>query len=270
MKSILLTGATDGIGFATATALAGQGYQLVLHGRTEEKAAQADKAIRLAVPHADLQTVHADLGDLGQVARMAHELVERLPHLDVLINNAGVYMTRRELSHDGIEMTLAVNHIAHFLLANLLLPLLKQAPAPRVVTVSSMVHASGHIAFDDMNTDHNFDGYRAYANSKLANVLFANELARREPWLTSNSLHPGVIGTKLLHAAFSMAGETVEFGAQTSVYLVTSSDVAKVTGKYFENCALATASAQALDQHLAQRLWAWSEQAVKDHLPQPE
>lgn len=262
-KIILVTGATDGIGFATATELATQGHALVLHGRSEEKAERASKAIRVAVPDAKLQVVHADLADLSSVARMAQELGERLAQLDVLINNAGVYMTRRELSRDGFEMTLAVNHLAHFLLTNLLLPLLKKSPAPRVVSVSSMVHTSGHIAFEDMNAEHNFDGYRAYAASKLANALFANELARREPWLTSNSLHPGVIGTKLLQAAFSMQGETVESGAQTSVYLATSPDLAKVTGKYFDNCNVATASALALDQHLAQRLWAWSEQAVK-------
>jgi len=268
MKTILVTGATDGIGFATATLLAEQGHALVLHGRTEEKVAQAIKAIHIAAPNAVLQTVYADLGDLAAVASMAQELAERLPQLDVLVNNAGVYMTKRELSHDGFEMTLAVNHLSHFLLTGLLLPLLKKSAAPRVVSVSSMVHTSGHIVFDDMNMDHNFDGYRAYANSKLANLLFANELARREPWLTSNSLHPGVIGTKLLHAAFSMQGETVETGAQTSVYLATSPDVAKTTGKYFDNCTAVNAAAQAMDQHLAQRLWAWSEQAVKPYLPE--
>ncbi len=262
-KIILVTGATDGIGFATAAALAAQGHTLVLHGRSEEKAVRAGTEILVAVPDAKLQTVHADLADLSAVARMAQELGERLPQLDVLINNAGVYMIKRELSRDGFEMTLAVNHLAHFLLTNLLLPLLKKSPEPRVVSVSSMVHTSGHISFENMNAEHNFDGYRAYAGSKLANALFANELARREPWLTSNSLHPGVIGTKLLHAAFSMQGETMESGAQTSVFLATSPDLAKVTGKYFDTCAAVAASAQALDQHLAQRLWAWSEQAVK-------
>ena len=108
-----------------------------------------------------------------------------------------------------------------------------------------------------------FNGYDAYANSKLANMLFANELARREPWLTSNSLHPGVIGTKLLHAAFSMQGETAAAGARTSVYLATSPEVANVSGRYFDNCTAVTAAAQALDQQLAQRLWAWSEEAVQ-------
>jgi retinol dehydrogenase 14 len=268
MKTILITGATDGIGLETAKELAGQGHELVLHGRSEEKVLRASSAIRAVVPDAILHTAYADLGDLAAVARMAHELSTRLPRLDVLINNAGVYMTERKTSRDGFEMTLAVNHLAHFLLTNLLLPQLKRSAAPRVVTVSSMVHASGRIAFDDMNGEHNFDGYGAYANSKLANMLFANELARREPRLTSNSLHPGVIGTKLLHAAFSMQGETAAAGARTSVYLATSPEVANVSGRYFNNCTAVTAAAQALDQQLAQRLWAWSEQAVKTHVPE--
>jgi NAD(P)-dependent dehydrogenase (short-subunit alcohol dehydrogenase family) len=263
MKTILITGATDGIGLAIAKELAGQGHELVLHGRNEEKVMQACIAIRAAVPHASLlHMACADLGDLAAVARMAHDLCLRLPRLDVLINNAGVYMTERKTSRDGFEMTLAVNHLAHFLLTNLLLPLLKKSAAPRVVTVSSMVHTSGRIVFDDMNSERRFDGYHAYANSKLANALFASELARREPWLTSNSLHPGVIGTKLLRAGFDIQGDAVESGARTPVYLATSPEAGKVSGRYFVDRSEAAPAAQALDQELAQRLWAWSEHAV--------
>jgi NAD(P)-dependent dehydrogenase (short-subunit alcohol dehydrogenase family) len=268
MKTILVTGATDGIGLETTKELARQGHELVLHGRNEEKVMRACNAIRTIVPDATLHTAYADLGDLAAVARMAHDLSARLPRLDVLINNAGVYMTERKTSHDGFEMTLAVNHLAHFLLTILLLPLLKKSEAPRVITVSSMVHTSGRIEFANLNGERDFDAYHAYANSKLANALFAHELARREPWLTSNSLHPGVIGTKLLHAAFSMQGDSVQDGARTSVYLAASPEVANVTGKYFVDSVAVTAAAQVLDQQLAQRLWAWSEQAVKPKTPE--
>jgi len=268
MKTILVTGSTDGIGLATAKELARLGHALVLHGRSEDKLLRACDEVRAVVPDASLQTVCADLGDLAAVARMAHDLAERLPRLDVLINNAGVYLTERKTSRDGFEMTLAVNHLAHFLLTNLLLPLLRKSEAPRVVTVSSMVHASGRIAFDDMNSEHGFNGYHAYSNSKLADALFANELARREPWLTSNSLHPGVIGTKLLHAAFSMPGDAVDAGARTPVYLAVSPEVAGVTGKYFDDCTAVAPAAQAQDRQLAQRLWAWSEEAVRVFLHQ--
>jgi NAD(P)-dependent dehydrogenase (short-subunit alcohol dehydrogenase family) len=263
MKTILITGATDGIGLATARELARLGHEVVVHGRNEDKALHACDAIRAAVPDAKLQTAYADLADLSAVAR---NLSARLPRLDVLVNNAGVYKTERETSHDGFEMTLAVNHLAHFLLTNLLLPLLKRSAAPRVVTVSSMVHASGRIVFEDMNGDRGYNGYHAYANSKLANALFAKELARREPWLTSNSLHPGVIGTKLLHAAFSMPGEAAESGSRTSVYLATSPEVANVTGRYFDNCTAVAPAAQALDLLLARKLWEWSEEAVREFM----
>lgn len=163
-------------------------------------------------------------------------------------------------------MTLVVNHLAHFLLTLHLLPLLKNSTAPRVVTVSSMVHSDGRFPFAEMNCKGHYDGYQAYANSKLANSLFARELARREAWLRSNSLHPGVIGTKLLHAAFNIHGDDVRSGAETSVYLATSEKVAGMSGKYFDHCAVVASARQVEDLQLAQQLWAWSMQAVQPWL----
>lgn len=235
MSIILITGATDGIGLETAQQLAKLGHELILHGRTDDKAKGARDAVLAKSPNAKLRTAHADLADLTDLVRMANNLNTQLPRLDVLINNAGVYMTTRKLSRNGFEMTLAVNHLAHYLLTTLLLPLLKKSSEPRVVTVSSMVHTSGRIDFNNLNSELRFDSYHAYCNSKLANALFAVELARREPWLTSNFLHPGVIGTKLLHAAFDMAGSNVHSGATTSVYLATSAEAKNISGKYFDN-----------------------------------
>ena len=262
MSIILITGATDGIGLETAQQLARLGHELVLHGRTEAKAARARDAVLAKSPTAKIHTTHADLANLVDVVRMAGDLNARFPLLDVLLNNAGVYMQAREISRDGIEMTLAVNHLAHFLLTALLLPLLKKSAEPRVVTVSSVAHMSGRIDFDNLNSERRFDSFYAYCNSKLANALFATELARREPWLFSNSLHPGVIDTKLLHAGFDMAGSSVQSGAKTSVYLATSPDVKGISGKYFDNCKITPPLAVVNDTRLAQQLWEWSEQTI--------
>ena len=181
--------------------------------------------------------------------------------LRVLVNNAGVYEKRRHVTGEGFELTMAVNHFAVFLLTRRLLDRLVAAPAGRIVTVSSMVHQGASIDLDDLAFEGGFDGYRAYAASKLANLLFTRSLARRVAGtrVTANAPHPGVIGTKLLRAAFSMRGASVQQGARTSVYLAASDEVAGVSGRYFVDCRAAAPSREACDEALAEALWQRSE-----------
>jgi NAD(P)-dependent dehydrogenase (short-subunit alcohol dehydrogenase family) len=255
--TVLVTGATDGIGRATALALAARGATVLVHGRDPARAAAVAREAN-AVPGApgDAESVVGDLASLAAVRALAAAVRARGAPLDVLVNNAGVAFrdAERRLSADGFELTFAVNHLAHFLLTRELLDLLAEAAArrggARVVTVSSELHARGRIDFDDLQGERRYGGTAAYANSKLANVLFARGLARRTAarGVTSNALHPGVIRTKLLRDGFgSNGGATVERGAATSVHLALHPAVAAVTGAYFVDSRETPPAAAALD-----------------------
>jgi NAD(P)-dependent dehydrogenase (short-subunit alcohol dehydrogenase family) len=267
MQTILVTGATDGIGLETARQLFEKGHKVFVHGRSEAKAREAiGKIMAAASPEAhkmsgNLNTVFGDLSDMTQVAQIAERMAEHVSALDVLINNAGVYMKQKVLTKDHFEMTFAVNHLAAFLLTRRLMPLLQKAPQARVVTVASIAHSRAALDFGNLQSEKHFDPYEAYANSKLANILFTRALAaqHKKENLTANCLHPGVIGTKLLRAGFNMQGDSVAKGAETSVYLATSPDVMHVTGKYFVNKHEALPSASALDDAAAVKLWKVSE-----------
>lgn len=259
MKFALVTGATDGIGLATANELNQRGFAVLVHGRTAEKAkAAATKVGPKAV------AVWGELGDFKQVRALATQTGQALAGapLDVLLNNAGVFETERKESADGHELTMAVNHLAPFLLTRLLMPALQKAPQGRVVNVSSMAHARGQLDLSDFDFKKRFDGHAAYASSKQANVLFTRAHARRLEGtsVTTYALHPGVIGTKLLKKGFgAMGGGSLEQGAATSVHCATALELSKVSGHYYSDSKEVQCAPQARDEKLEEALWVLSE-----------
>ena len=255
-KTVLVTGSTDGIGRATARELAERGCAVIVHGRDDQRASKAARELAAATGSPQVTWVAGDYGSLAEVRAMADRVLHTCPRLDVLINNAGIAVRDRRLSADGYESTFAVNHLAPFLLTNLLLDRLRESVPARIVNVSSGVHARGRIDLDDLQMERRFDGWAAYGNSKLANALFTCELARRldAAEVTANFLHPGVIDTKLLHVNFG-GGSPVDTGARTPVHLALAPEVADITGAYFVDRRRARASSAAGDRRLAKELW---------------
>jgi NAD(P)-dependent dehydrogenase (short-subunit alcohol dehydrogenase family) len=249
MTKILVTGSSDGIGREVALQLAREDAQVIVHGRTEQRAVDAARGV------AGAEVWVCDFASLEEVRSSA----ARLPRgIDVLINNAGVYLQQRQVTRDGYEATFQINHLAPFLLTRLLLPSMSEGS--RIVNVSSAVHSGAEIAWDDLMSERRYSAYGAYGQSKLANLLFTRELARRQTKAAVNALHPGVIGTKLLRGGFGgMGGRSAAQGAETPVYLALSKEVEGVTGKYFVNCRETRPSPEALDDEAAQRLWDVSE-----------
>jgi retinol dehydrogenase-12 len=268
-KVCVVTGATSGIGKATATALATMGAQVVLVGRdrarTEAAAAQIGASAAVP-PKAEI----CDLASMGQVRTLAGRLAS-LERIDVLINNAGLVLGDRRVTGDGFEHVFAVNHLAPFLLTNLLLPKLTGSAPARVVTVTSDAHSAARLDLDDPGQEHGWDSWRSYANSKLANILFTRELARRldGTGVTANCAHPGVVrtgfgreGKPLLRLGTTLARPfflSPERGADTIVYLASSPDVAGQTGGYYVKRQRREPSAAARDDAAARKLWDISE-----------
>ncbi|MEZ0390891.1 MAG: SDR family NAD(P)-dependent oxidoreductase [Pseudobdellovibrionaceae bacterium] len=267
MKTILVTGSTDGIGLATASQLVQRGHRVLIHGRNQEKAKLATSKVMTAGSGQALP-VWGDLSMMSEVVELANQVKKVGPELDILINNAGVYMNQKKLSKDGFEMTFCVNHLAVHLLTHELLPLLKTRPRARIVTVSSIAHQKGHLDFDNLNGQKHFDGYEAYSVSKLCNVLFTRALAailKNSP-ITANCLHPGVIDTKLLHAGFQIQGDTTEKGSEGSIFLALDPTVESTTGGYFVNNKLTYPSRLAQDDNLTVQLWKKSEELLRPWL----
>ena len=256
-KVILITGSTDGIGRQAALELAAMGATVLVHGRSESRGKNVVEEIRKATGNQKVDLLVADFTSMEQIRRLAAEVKQRCGALHVLINNAGVFMNERRLTVDGFETTFAVNHLAPFLLTNLILDLLRKSAPARVITVSSMVHTRGKLDFEDLQAEKSFGGYSSYALSKLANVLFTYELSEllAGTGITSNCLHPGVIGTKLLRAGFTTSGASTVDGAETLIYLATSPEVDGVTGKYFQEKQETPSSPITHDADMRKRMW---------------
>ncbi len=277
-KTVIITGGNSGIGRAAAVELARAGARVLITARSEPRGTAAVADIRAASGSSAVELSLFDLADLSSVRAGAADLLERCPRIDVLLNNAGLILTERTLSADGYEATFAINHLGPFLLTDLLRQRLVDSAPARIVNVASTAHnfARRGMVFDDLMAERSYKQMEVYGRSKLANILFTTELARRlaGTGVTANSLHPGSVATGYardgdttgfmawgikVYAPFSL---TPEQGARTSVYLCSSPEVEGVTGKYFAKCKEKTPSANARDEAAAARLWEVSEELV--------
>jgi NAD(P)-dependent dehydrogenase (short-subunit alcohol dehydrogenase family) len=262
-RTILITGSTDGIGQQCALDLARQRMTVLLHGRNPSRGHAVAEHIKKLTGNDRIEFFVADFASLEQVRQLATSIQQKYPSLDVLVNNAGIYVRSRQMTEDGFEVTFGVNHLAPFLLTNLLLDVLKKNAPSRIINVSSMAHQSAHLDLDNLQAEKRFDAYGAYAASKLANLLFTYEFADRlrGTGVSVNALHPGVIATKLLRAGFgSMGGRPVEDGAARVAYLVNAPGIENVSGKYFVDDREQTSSPQSRDTTLQKQFWSLSEQ----------
>jgi NAD(P)-dependent dehydrogenase (short-subunit alcohol dehydrogenase family) len=271
-EQILITGATNGISLAAAEALVSLGTNLAIVGRSKSRTRVAAARIRAAAKRgATVATFVSDLSSQASVRRLAAEVLARYPRLDVLVNNAGAAYRGRQLTTDGIELTWAVNHLAPFLLTTLLLDRLKDSAPARVITTASEAHQGAHIPFSDLNAERSYRSFGRYGETKLANILFTFELARRleGTGVTANCFHPGLVATgfnrnngwlmDLGMTILEPVSRSPQKGAETLVWLATSPDVANVSGAYFFDRQQRLPSPKAQDTEIARRLWEISE-----------
>ncbi|HKT73453.1 MAG TPA: SDR family oxidoreductase [Steroidobacteraceae bacterium] len=275
MSTVLVTGATGGIGLETARVLASLGHDVVLHGRDARKGELAVAQVR-AEARGSVSFVRADFSSLAEVRRLAAELNASVPRLDILVNNAGCAQFSRTQTVDGYETTFAVNHLAPFLLTNLLLEKIRNSAPARIVNVASRAHRYQSIDFDDLMSTEDYKVMRTYGRSKLANILFTRSLAERlrDTGVTANCLHPGVVATGLGQnngfarvvgwIVMHLVGISIPQGARTSIYLATSPEVAGTSGVYFSDCRPASllTSPEAVSEQACERLWTQSERLV--------
>jgi NAD(P)-dependent dehydrogenase (short-subunit alcohol dehydrogenase family) len=271
-KEIVVTGATDGIGKVTARELAKLGAAVTIVGRNAAKGEAVAAELRKAAGHERVGFVAADLANQKGVRAAAAAIKGRVNRLDVLLNNAGAMFQRRELTEDGIEKTFALNHLAFFLLTHELLDLLKASGPSRIVSVASAAHQGAKLDLNDLQNEKQYSGWRAYGQSKLANIYFTYELAGRlkGSGVTANCLHPGFVASRFgdnnggwlkfaIGFAKSFAAISEEDGAKTSVFLASSPDVAGVSGQYFDKCTAIKSSVVSYDTDVARELWRQSE-----------
>ena len=273
-KICLVTGGTNGIGKSTALELARMGATVVIVGRDAQKTSEVVQEIRAASGNPNVDSLLADLSSQQEVRRLAKDFKSKYSHLHILLNNAGAVFMQRQLSVDGIEMTFALNHLASFLLTNLLLDTIKASAPARIINVSSNAHTTGKIQFDNLQGERNYSP-RVYENSKLANILFTMELARRleGTGVTVNTLHPGFTATgfaknngKVMATLVSIFAPLVARspakGAETSIFLASSPSVEGMTGKYFYDSRMIAAAPQSTDMAVAKKLWDASTEMV--------
>ena len=271
-KLCVVTGATDGIGRVTARALAERGAEVVLVGRNAAKGAEVSEAIQRSSRNNHVRFEQADLSSQAEIRALAERLAEGGAAIDVLVNNVGALFTRRRESTDGIEMTFALNHLGYFLLTGLLLESLKASAAARVVNVASEAHRGGEMNLEDPQGTKRYSGWRAYQQSKLANILFTHRLAAllEGTKVTANCLHPGFVASRfgqnngwifstMLKTLMRFSAIDVEAGARTSVHAATSAEAEGVSGRYFDKCREATSSLASRDEESGRRLWELSE-----------
>jgi NAD(P)-dependent dehydrogenase (short-subunit alcohol dehydrogenase family) len=271
-KIILITGATSGIGKATAISLAKKGHHIITHGRLPHRTEAALHDIPQASGfQGKVSAYTCDLSSMQQIRDFAEQVKSEVPRIDVLINNAGIWTQERAVSEDGFEMMLAVNHLAPFLLTGLLLDKVKESKKGRIINLSSGAHRQGKVPFEDMQAEAKFAPFKVYANTKLMNILFSRHLAEKlkTEEISVNSVHPGMVASRFtrdapqwINLAFKMFALSSMKGAETPVYLASNRKVGAITGEYFVKKKVAKPSALSQDPDLAARLWEWSEKAV--------
>ena len=267
-KTVFITGANSGIGKASSMALAKMGARVLMHARDEAKGNLAREEIIKESGNKDIDLFICDLADLEQVRGMAERINLKYPQIDVLINNAGIITRTRQETVQGFEYQFGVNHLSHFLLSQLLIDKIRKSPSGRIINVSSAAHFAGKIHFDDINLSRNYTNFRAYSQAKLANILFTNALCHRlqAEGITANSLHPGLVGTRFAHARDPKKSNLLmlwsrvfmispEKGAETSVYLASSSEVEDRSGQYYKKMKPVSSSKTSYNLDSVQKLW---------------